>query len=94
MQNSLMAAVAQAAGLFEEPELAAPKPAGNDPLALEYLAKLKAHGHEAVDAAIIHQLAADWQASQDIRDEFRTFDCFAAFSRARAAGRARICGQR
>lgn len=46
------------------------------------------------DKAAIYRCSADWTDSAEIRSEFGTFAAYAAFTRAKAAGRVRIYGQR
>lgn len=46
------------------------------------------------EKAVVHRCAAEWMASAELRSEFGTFAAYAAFTRAKAAGRVRIYGQR
>lgn len=57
-----------------------------------YLAK---HGGNLAsgERLAIEGYGAAWRASKDIRQEFGTFEVFAAFMRAKARGQARILGQ-
>lgn len=61
----------------------------------EQVEKLKARGVTVTtaEATTLEDLAAKWNASADIRSEFRTFEAFAGYMVAKAAGRAKIYGQ-
>ena len=68
----------------------------NKPVAgARHVESLRAKGVEvsAVDAAAIEGYAATWNRSADIRAEFRSFENFAAYMKAKTAGRVRIFGQ-